>query len=247
VSARAWIGTSGWEYHHWRGAFYPPDVPKRRWLEAYAERFDTVELNATFYRLPGAETFDRWRDRVPSGFRFAVKASRYLTHVRRLRDPDEPIQRLWTRARRLRNRFGPVLYQLPPRWSPDPERLAAFLAAIPRDHPQAIEVRDRRWYRADLVDLITREGVALCIHDMPGSGDAPMPVEPFAYVRFHGAKARYGGRYSDERLAEWSERIAEWVGRGLSVWAFFNNDVDGHAPRDAARLREMLASRGVRC
>ena len=245
--ARAWIGTSGFEYDHWRGEAYPRELPRSRWLEAYAEQFDTVELNATFYRLPAAETFERWGRRVPAGFRFAVKASRYLTHARRLREPAEPLERLWTRAARLGGRFGPVLYQLPPRWKPNLERLEAFAAAVPRDHPQAVEIRDRRWYRPDVLDVLDRAGLALCLHDMPGSVTRPLPVGPFVYLRFHGSGERYGGRYPHQRLRAWADRIAAWTGEGLTVWAYFNNDIGGHAVRDADRLRAMVARRGVRC
>ncbi len=243
---RAWIGTSGFEYAHWRDDFYA-GVPRKRWLEHYAEQFDTVELNATFYRLPAAEAFDRWAERVPGSFRFAVKASRYLTHMRRLREPAEPIERLWSRATRLQGRLGPVLYQLPPRWKPNLDRLEVFLGAIPREHPQAIELRDDRWYRPEVMEMMRRAGVALCLHDMPGSATRPEPIGPFVYLRFHGAGERYGGRYASRRLAAWAERIDGWVGARLPVWAYFNNDIGGHAVRDAARLREMLARRGVPC
>lgn len=244
MSARAWIGTSGFEYAHWRDSFYA-GVPRTRWLEAYAREFDTVELNATFYRLPKADAFERWAGRVPSQFRFAVKASRYLTHVRRLREPAEPIERLWSRAARLGDRFGPVLYQLPPRWKPNLERLDAFLATIPSDHPQAIEIRDPRWYGPELRDRLSSSGVALCLHDMAGSATEPVGVGPFAYVRFHGSGARYGGRYPAQRLAAWADRIAGWTAAGMDVWAYFNNDIGGHAPRDATRLRDLVRRRGV--
>ncbi len=247
MSARAWIGTSGFEYDHWRGEIYPRDVPRARWLETYAGWFDTVELNATFYRLPDAGAFERWAGRVPGRFRFAVKASRYLTHVRRLREPAEPIERLWSRASRLGSGFGPVLYQLPPRWLPNPERLADFLDAVPPRHPQAVEIRDRRWYRDDVLEQLEAAGVALCLHDMAGSASDPRPVGPFAYLRFHGAGERYGGRYPSQRLRAWADRIAEWAGAGLTTWAYFNNDIGGHAVRDADRLREMVARRGVPC
>ena len=246
MEPRAWIGTSGFEYAHWRDDFYA-GVSRSRWLEHYAEEFDTVELNATFYRLPAADAFDRWARRVPDTFRFAVKASRYLTHMKRLREPEEPIDRLWTRAARLRERFGPVLYQLPPRWKPNVDRLDAFLRAIPSAHPQAVEIRDERWYRPDVTNLLRRAGVALCLHDMPGSATDSEPVGGFVYLRFHGAGERYGGRYPSQRLSAWAARIAEWVGAGLPVWVYFNNDIGGHAVRDAARLREMVARRGIRC
>jgi uncharacterized protein YecE (DUF72 family) len=245
VSVRVRVGTSGWEYRHWAGRFYPRQLARDRWLEFYAQRYDTVELNNSFYRLPAAETFASWAERVPRGFTFAVKASRYLTHLRRLREPDEPLDRLWSRARRLGGHLGPMLYQLPPRWRPNHERLADFLRALPSREPQAIEIRDRRWYGRRLSAALDEAGVALCLHDMAGSATRPEPIGPFAYVRFHGSGARYGGRYTSQRLAAWATRMAEWAASGRPVWAYFNNDIDGHAVRDADRLREFLARRGA--
>jgi uncharacterized protein YecE (DUF72 family) len=236
------IGTSGWEYGHWAGRFYPRDLPRDRWLERYATEFDTVELNNSFYRLPDANQFAAWSSRVPRRFRFAVKASRYLTHIKRLREPKEPIRRLWTRAERLGPRLGPVLYQLPPRWKPDIERLDTFLAAVPHA-PQAVEFRDRRWYIDDALEALARAAVALCLHDMAGSASQPVPVGPLVYVRFHGSGAKYGGSYSPQRLTAWADRIAGWAADGRPVWAYFNNDAAGHAVRDADRLRSLVTRR----
>jgi uncharacterized protein YecE (DUF72 family) len=238
------IGTSGWEYRHWAGDFYPKGVPRERWLEHYVAEFDTVELNNPFYRLPSGDVFEAWGRRVPTEFRFAVKASRYLTHLKRLREPQEPLERFWTRARRMRDRLGPVLYQLPPRWRPNRRRLADFLAALP-DEPQAIEFRDRRWYGPTTCALLAEAGVALCLHDMAGSDTGPTAVGPFVYVRFHGSGARYGGRYSSQRLSAWARRMSDWAAEGLPVWAYFNNDIGGHAFRDADRLRTMVSRRSV--
>ncbi len=167
--------------------------------------------------------------------------------MKRLREPAEPLERLWSRASRLGERFGPVLYQLPPRWKPNLDRLEAFVKAIPGEHPQAIEMRDERWYEAEIMSVLRRTGVALCLHDMAGSAAQPQPVGPFVYLRFHGAGERYGGRYSSAALSTWAGRIAGWAGDGLPVWAYFNNDIGGHAVRDAARLRELVSRRGVRC
>lgn len=243
VSHSVRIGTSGWEYGHWRGRFYPDDLPRDRWLEFYCARFDTVELNASFYRLPDAASFERWARRAPANFVFAVKASRYLTHVRRLRDPEEPLDRLWSRARRLGPHLGPVLYQLPPRWLPDIERLRTFLRAVPSDRDQALEIRDPRWYGDDLLAALDGTAVSLCLHDMPGSETRPVPVGGMVYVRFHGAGERYGGAYPGQRLSAWADRIATWASAGLPVWAYFNNDLGGHAVRDADRLRAMVRRR----
>jgi uncharacterized protein YecE (DUF72 family) len=242
---RVRVGTSGWEYRDWRGRFYPRDLPKDRWLEHYVEHFDTVELNNSFYRLPAGETFAAWRDRLPDGFAMAVKASRYLTHLKRLRDPDDPLERFWSRARRLGNRLGPVLYQLPPRWHRDPERLAAFLDAVPRRTPQAVEFRDPSWYHPDTEALLARAHVGLCLHDMPGSAHTEPPVGPIAYLRFHGGTGRYQGSYSSQRLTAVADRLASWAHDGLSCWVFFNNDPQAHAIRDALRLRDYLARRDV--
>ena len=245
MAARVRVGTSGWEYRHWVGSFYPRELPRERRLEFYAERFETVELNNSFYRLPEADVFAAWRRRVPEGFAFAVKASRYLTHVRRLRDPEEPLERLWSRARRLGDRLGPMLYQLPPRWRPNYERLATFLAAIPRERPQAVEIRDGRWYGPRLTALLAGADVSLCLHDMAGSAPLPERVGSVVYIRFHGSGTRYGGAYSPQRLTAWAERIAGWAAEGWPVWAFFNNDIGGHAVRDADRLRGLVRRRQV--
>ncbi len=163
------IGCSGWQYRHWRGSFYPAELPQARWFEFYASRFDTVELNNPFYRLPERETFARWREAAPAGFLYAVKASRYLTHMKKLKDATEPLERMFDRVRALGPRLGPVLYQLPPRWTRDDERLEGFLQLIPSDVPQAVEFRDPSWYAEKTFDALQRHGVALCLHDMQGS------------------------------------------------------------------------------
>jgi uncharacterized protein YecE (DUF72 family) len=237
------IGSSGWQYRHWRGRFYPRDLPADRWLEHYAATFDTVELNNSFYRLPEADAFASWARRVPDGFLFAVKASRYLTHLKHLREPREPLGRLWSRAERLGDRLGPMLYQLPTRWRWDGERLGQFVQALPRGRRQAIEFRDASWYRPAIFALLEEGGVALCLHDMSGSATRPEPTGPFVYVRFHGASGRYRGGYSGQKLSGWADRMAEWAAEGLPVFAYFNNDAGAHAVRDAQRLREMVARR----
>jgi uncharacterized protein YecE (DUF72 family) len=169
------IGCSGWQYRHWRGDFYPAELPQSLWLEYYAERFDTVEINNTFYRLPEAPTFAAWGRRAPRGFVYAVKASRFLTHMKKLKDPEEPLQRFFTRARRLEHAFGPVLYQLPPNMHVNLERLSTFLQALPRTRRHAIEFRDPSWYVDEVFAELERHKVALCLHDMKGSA-AAIPI-----------------------------------------------------------------------
>ena len=240
---RARVGCSGWQYKHWRGDFYPADLPQSKWFEHYAARFDTVEINNSFYRLPERATFASWARRAPMGFEFAVKASRFLTHMKKLKDPDEPIDRLFSRMRALGPHLGPVLYQLPPGWRVDVERFSAFLAALPRDTRHVVEFREPSWYSPEILRLMERRGVALCLHDMQGSATERARVGPFVYVRFHGATGRYGGGYGDERLRGWADWLQGQRHGGCDVYAYFNNDMGGHAPRDAVTLRRLLEER----
>jgi uncharacterized protein YecE (DUF72 family) len=240
---RARVGCSGWEYKHWRGDFYPTDIPKARWFEHYAATFDTVEINNSFYRLPEASTFARWAARAPMRFLYAVKASRFLTHMKKLKDPEEPIERLFSRMRALGRHLGPVLYQLPPGWKVDRERLEHFLQALPRDTRHVIEFREPSWYADDVLRMLERRGVALCLHDMRGSATERVRVGPFVYVRFHGATGQYNGAYSDARMRDWAGWLHAERAQGIDVYAYFNNDVGGHAPRNAVTLRRFLEER----
>jgi uncharacterized protein YecE (DUF72 family) len=240
VTGIARIGCSGWQYKHWRGDFYPSDVSSARWFEHYAARFDTVEINNSFYRLPEADTFARWRERAPLRFLFAVKASRFLTHMKKLKDPEEPIERLFTRMRQLGSRLGPVLYQLPPGFKLDLGRLEHFLQLLPRDARHVVEFRDPSWYADSVSILLERHGVARCLHDMKGSATGRERVGPFVYVRYHGAGGTYSGGYPEDRLARWADWLQDERRAGIDVFAYFNNDVGGHAPRDAVTLRRLL-------
>jgi uncharacterized protein YecE (DUF72 family) len=235
------VGCSGWQYKHWRGNFYPADLPLGRWLAHYAAQFDTVEINNSFYRLPEATTFVDWRERVPPGFVYAVKASRFLTHMKKLKEPEEPLHRLFERVLQLERALGPVLYQLPPRWPVNIDRLNTFLAALPIGPCHVVEFRDPSWYVPSVYAALARHRVALCLHDMPGAAPpARHLVGPFIYIRFHGP-LRYGGRYADDTLADWADWCRPSVARGVEVYAYFNNDIGGHAPRDALRFRQLLS------
>jgi uncharacterized protein YecE (DUF72 family) len=242
VRNRLHVGCSGWQYRHWRGDFYPADLPVARWLSYYAERFDTVEVNNSFYRLPESATFARWRAEAPPGFVYAVKASRFLTHNKKLKEPGDPLRRFFARARHLGPSLGPVLYQLPPRWSVNLDRLNAFLAALPKRRRHVVEFRDPSWYVDDVFGSLKRRGVALCLHDMEGSATDRIVTGSFAYLRFHGP-AKYRGTYTDERLGDWADWCAAQIRQDISVYAYFNNDAGGHAPRDAVRLRRMIEAR----
>jgi uncharacterized protein YecE (DUF72 family) len=243
------VGCSGWHYASWAGRYYEASLPKSKWLETYARDFDTVELNNSFYRLPSAAQFHRWGEAVPPGFLFSVKASRYLTHLKRLRDPDAPLDLLITRASKLGRTLGPILYQLPPRWVPDAERLRTFFDALPQDVRagrsrvalrHVVEFRDDRGYQDPTLDLLQAYDVALCVHDMSGSESPCAVTAALAYVRFHGYGAKYGGSYPTARLKSWAGWITEVVHQGIDVFAYFNNDIDGHAVRDARRLKSLL-------
>ena len=235
------VGCSGWQYKHWRGDFYPDDIPASRWLEYYASHFDTVEINNSFYRLPEAHSFERWRQRVPSGFLYAVKASRYITHMKKLKDADQSIELLFSRLTHLNDALGPVLYQLPPRWPLNLERFKAFLRTLPPQFTHVVEFRDPTWYVEAVFDELNALGVSLCLHDMEGAATGLRLVGPAVYLRFHGP-AKYSGRYPSRRLAATAAWCTARLSEGIPVYAYFNNDIGGHAPRDAIRFRELVAS-----
>jgi uncharacterized protein YecE (DUF72 family) len=242
------VGCSGWHYQHWRGLIYPKRAPPSTWLPLYAKQFQTVELNNSFYRLPSAATFAGWRAQVPRGFLFSLKASRFLTHIKRLREPEEPLGRLLAHAKPLGPMLGPVLYQIPPHWAPDAERLETFLAALPprlahgsrRRLLHVLEVRDPRGYEPWVIELLRAYGVTLCVHDMPGAESPLLSVGPIVYVRLHGYRSRYGGSYPDEVLDDWADWLRSALAAGKDAFVYFNNDVHGHAVQDAARLKHRL-------
>lgn len=242
---RVRVGTSGWNYRHWRGPVYPPDLPVKKWLARYAETFDTVEVNNSFYRLPAEGTFRDWAAQVPPGFVFAVKASRYLTHMKKLKDPEEPLANVLGRARELGDRLGPVLYQLPPGWHVDVGRLRRFLALLPPDLTHVLEFRDPTWYADEVRAALDEHGAAFCIHDLRGEATPPWVTGPAVYVRFHGPTARaYAGKYTLRELRTWAERIDGWRRAGLDVYAYFNNDDAGYAVTNARELRSLLDGDG---
>ncbi len=244
-TARFYVGTSGWHYSGWRGTFYPQDLPKEKWLGFYATRFPAVEINNTFYHLPRESTFRAWREQSSPGFLFALKASRLITHLKRLVNIQEPLENFIQRARLLGDRLGPVLYQLPPGLRRNDTLLDEFLAALPRDLLHAVEFRNDTWYQDGVLDLLRRYNVAFCIHDFAQKESPVVATASFAYVRFHGPTGRYAGSYSDEVLAAWADRLARLC-RGLqSAFVFFNNDVGGHAVANATTLKEKLKAVGA--
>ncbi|MEU2335733.1 DUF72 domain-containing protein [Streptomyces sp. NPDC006654] len=229
------IGTSGWQYKDWRDVLYPAGVPVRAWLEEYARHFTTVELNNAFYRLPSRENFESWRDRVPGDFVIAVKASRYLTHIKRLKDPREPVDRLMTHAAGLGDRLGPVLLQLPPTLKADPPLLDACLSCFPRGTRVAVEPRHDSWWSRETREVLESRGAALCWADIRARPMSPLwRTTDWAYVRFHQGRATPWPRYGRRSLETWVDRIATACPEKADVYAYFNNDPGGAAVRDAA-------------
>lgn len=239
--SRLWVGTSGYVYPHWRrGVFYPRGLRQREELAWYADRFRTVELNNPFYRLPEVETFDRWRDAVPEGFVFAVKASRYITHLRRLRDTTDPLALFLDRASRLGAKLGPMLFQLPPTFQADGAALLRFVDELPGDHRWVIEFRHPSWHTREIYQTLGARAIALCIP----VGGRVMPhlvtTAPFAYLRMHAGQGK-GGGFTRKQLEGWAGRIRALGRAGKECYVYFNNDRGGHAPRDARALIELLS------
>jgi uncharacterized protein YecE (DUF72 family) len=234
------VGCSGWVYKHWRGIFYPEGLPQARWFGRYAEEFDTVEINNSFYHLPKPETFDKWRKQAPPGFCYAVKANRYLTQAKKLNECEEPLERMMAAVRHLGDRLGPMLYQLPPSLKINLERLEQFLQILPKSVANVFEFRNSSWYVPETYDLLGRYGASFCVHDMSGSKSDRVAVGPVAYVRFHGGEGKYWGRYSDEGLLGWTDWLIRQAEQGRTAWCYFNNDVHGHAIEDARTLKSMV-------
>ena len=237
-----YIGTSGWVYPHWRGVFYPWNLPSGQWLEHYAARFDTVELNNTFYRLPSESAFKRWKDDAPAGFTYAVKASRYITHMKKLAGVEEALPRFLERCHLLGDRLGPILYQLPPFWACNADRLRDFLRLLPRNLDHVFEFRHASWLNETVFALLEAHGAALCIVSLPDFPCLLRATAPFVYVRLHGAEAKYGSCYNERELGWWAEQILGFVQDGKEVYAYFNNDAYGYAVQNAVRLKELVAA-----
>jgi uncharacterized protein YecE (DUF72 family) len=241
------IGTSGWQYADWRGVLYPDGVPQRAWLGRYADEFVTVEVNNAFYRLPERSVFERWCEQTPAGFVVAVKASRYLTHIRRLREPDEPVSRLVDRAAGLGRRLGPFLLQLPPNLRAAPDALDACLRAFPSRARVTVEARHESWWSDEVRAVLDRRGAALCWADRRGRPVAPTwRTAGWGYVRLHEGTASPRPTYGRAALATWLDRIDDaWPGaRRADVFVFFNNDHGGAAVRNARTLVRMARRRG---
>jgi uncharacterized protein YecE (DUF72 family) len=239
----AFVGTSGWSYDHWAGVLYPRGASSLERLDAYAREFDTVEVNNTFYRWPKDEVFATWRERTPEGFVFTIKASRGLTQFRKLNDPDAWLERMESGLARLERKRGVLLFQLPPHFACDLERLDAFLGRV-EGRRVAVEFRHPSWEREETYQVLERHGAAYCVMSGANLPCVLRATADFVYVRLHGPDAQhmYAGSYSEGDLRWWADRVGEWRSQGRDVYAYFNNDGDGHAVRNALRLRELVGA-----
>jgi len=239
------IGTSGWQYRDWKGTFYPADLPQREWLAHYARRFATVELNNSFYHLPEASNFERWREQTPDDFVVAVKMSRFLTHLKRLRDPAGPVDLFFERACHLGPKLGPVLVQLPPGMRAEPERLAETLYHFPRGVRAAVEFRDDSWFDDRVRAVLEERGAALCLADSPRRRTPAWRTADWGFVRFHEGRASPRPCYGERALATWTERIASLWPAGADVFCYFNNDTRACALRNAVAFARLARRVGL--
>jgi len=234
------IGTSGYHYKHWVGTFYPAKTPPSKMLEYYVLHFDTLELNNSFYRLPTIEAFESWRDATPRNFVFAVKASRFITHNKKLKDPENALDNILPRAEHLGKKLGPVLFQLPPKWRVNRERLEELLTCLPKYHRYAFEFREPSWMNPEIYDVLRKHNAAFCIYELAGFHSPIEVTADLVYVRLHGPGHKYQGSYDDRTLAAWAKRIENWAGRGNSVFVYFDNDQAGFAAENALTLKRMV-------
>jgi uncharacterized protein YecE (DUF72 family) len=239
-SARYLVGTSGWHYEHWKERFYPKGLGKPRWLAHYARFFGTVEVNASFYRLPSENAFRGWYGGSPPGFVFALKASRLITHYRRLVNVAEALEVFFARARLLGEKLGPILYQLPPDFARDDARLDAFLAQLPADLRHVVEFRHGSWFDDGVFDLLARRGVGFCVMDLVHLKSPQVATASTVYVRFHGATGVYSGPYGEAEMKRWAGVLKNLGAGRAEVFAYFNNDSQAHAVRDALSLQAAL-------
>jgi len=250
MAAQCYIGTSGYAYLHWGdGVFYPQELPQKQWLEYYARHLPSVELNVTFYRLPDRSVFRSWRERTPLSFTFAIKGSRYITHIKRLKDCREPLARFMRHASALKEKLHVVLWQLHPRMAADKDRLAAFCdllgaSAAAKRVRHAFEFRHESWFCEEVYKLLRAHDHALCIAHSPHWPRREIATADFVYLRFHGGERLYSSNYSEGELKEWASKARAWLRQGNDVYAYFNNDAQGFALENALRLCELTARKG---
>ncbi len=238
---KLFIGTSGYVYDHWKGHFYPEDLPSSKWLEHYIKYFSTVELNNTFYRLPQEAAFKSWKERVPKNFIYTVKASRFITHIKRLHECRQPLKLFLSRTKLLKETLGPILFQLPPRWRCNVERLVEFVKIIPKGITSVFEFRDPSWFNPEVYEILKKNKLSFCIYSMPGIECPHIATSNVVYIRMHGGTILYGSNYSDRELKNLASEIKEYLKSKKDVYVYFNNDAFAYAVKNAMRLKELLS------
>ena len=241
MSGGVHIGTSGWHYKHWCGPYYEEKLPTSKMLACYYKDFDTVEINNSFYRLPSDEAFANWREQTPPGFCFAVKASRFITHMKKLKDPENALENLIPRAEKLREKLGPILFQLPPHWGINLERLDEFLQALPKKHLYAFEFREPSWHQPAIYDLLREHNAAFCMFELNRFQTPDVITADWTYIRLHGPGGKYQGSYSTQQLSAWAQKIRSWRKQLRAVYCYFDNDQAGYAVQNALELKRLVA------
>jgi uncharacterized protein YecE (DUF72 family) len=237
---KIYIGTSGWHYKHWAGTFYPEDIKSNEQFAYYQDSFDTVELNNSFYHLPDRATFRKWKETTPKNFIFSVKGSRYISHMKKLSDAREPLRVFLHNARGLGRKLGPVLFQLPPGWKLNLERLQTFLKLLPPTLRVAFEFRNMSWYTPEVYDALRAHGCAFCIYELAGHLSPLEVTADFVYIRLHGPGAKYQGSYRRTILKKWAKRLLAWRDKGIDSYIYFDNDQAGYAAFNAQTLQELI-------
>jgi uncharacterized protein YecE (DUF72 family) len=240
---KIYIGTSGWQYKHWKGTFYPAGLKAKDEFSYYCGQFDTVELNNSFYRLPENSSFTKWKKTTPDDFLFSVKASRFITHMKKLNVDKQSIRIFFTRAGKLKEKLGPILFQLPPQWKVNTERLEQFLSRLPKHHRYTFEFREHSWYGDDVYSLLKKYNCAFCIYELEHHLSPLEVTADFVYVRLHGPGNKYQGNYSLRRLTTWAMRCAEWQQQKKDVYIYFDNDQAGYAAFNAGALKKLVKNK----
>lgn len=237
---KIYIGTSGWHYKHWKGPFYPEDMADKDLLQYYSERFDTAEINNSFYRVPERKTLLQWSRTAGKNFIFAAKASRYITHMKKLKDPEKPVKNFMDKIEALGDSLGPILLQLPPNWKKNADRLKSFLEELPKGFRFTFEFRDPDWFGQDINDLLAEHQAAFCIYDFDRRQSPKKVTADFVYIRLHGPDGAYKGKYDAQTLSGWAGAISQWHKQGKDVYCYFDNDQAGFAAENAEELQSMI-------
>jgi uncharacterized protein YecE (DUF72 family) len=240
---KLFIGTSGWMYKHWRDTFYPEEIHNKDMLNYYSKKFNTVEVNNTFYKLPNKTVVENWRDQTPQEFIFALKANRYITHMKNLKDGKEPVKNFINIIRNMDKKLGPILFQLPPQWNLNFERIKNFIEILPDEFTYAFELRNSSWYSDKVYELFRDNNIALCFHDISGQDFPQIITADFVYIRFHGPEGNYYGKYTKEHLEQWSKKIINWLEEDLIIFVYFNNDAYGRAIENAQELENIIKTK----